>query len=146
MDSTNNSVEEDDNSDEENGLEGMAPTTKRCKVARGKALSASLKFGKYPTFLRMHGPTQKVNPNDGSVLDYLLILWPAALCHLIAVETNRYALQRGVSGWCDVTGTEVWTFLRVVILMGLNRLPRISNYWSTDCFIGIPNRHCHVTG
>ena len=146
VDSTDDSAEEDDNSVEESDLEGMAPTTKRCKVARGKALSASLKLGKYPTFLGMHGPTQQVNPNDGSVLDYLLMLWPAALCQLIAVETNRYALQRGVSGWCDVTGTEVWTFLRVVILMGLNRLPRISNYWSTDCFIGIPNRHCHVTG
>ena len=84
----------------------------------------------------MHGPTQQVNPNDGSVLDYLLMLWPAALCQLIAVETNRYALLRGVSGWCDVTGAEVWTFLGIVILMGLNRLPRISNYWSTDCFIG----------
>ena len=33
----------------------------------------------------------------------------------------------------------------IVILMGLNRLPRISNYWSTDCFIGIPNLHCHMS-
>ena len=74
-------------------------------------LSVSLKSGKYPTFLGMHGPTQQVNPNDGSFLDYLLMLWPAALCQLIAVETNRHALQRGVSGWCDVTGAEVWTFL-----------------------------------
>ena len=26
------------------------------------------------------------------------------LCQLIALETNRYALQMGVSGWHDVTG------------------------------------------
>ena len=32
VDSTYNFVEEDDNSDEESDLEGMAPTTKRHKV------------------------------------------------------------------------------------------------------------------
>ena len=37
--SAHDSEEEDDNSDEESDLEGMAPTTKRSKVARGKALS-----------------------------------------------------------------------------------------------------------
>lgn len=45
------------------------------------------------------------------------------LCQLIALETNRYALQMGVSGWHDVTEAEVWTFLGIVILMELNRLP-----------------------
>jgi len=54
--------------------------------------------------------TQQVNPNDGSALDYLLMVWPAALSQLIAVETDRYmyalscmqCMQRGVSGRCDV--------------------------------------------
>ena len=72
VDSTYNFVEEDDNSDEESDLEGMAPTTKRHKVEWGKALSASLKSGKYPIFLGMHGPTHQVTPIYGSALDYLV--------------------------------------------------------------------------
>ena len=126
VDSTDDSVEEDDKSDEESDLEWRTPTTKRCKVAQGKALLASPKLGKYPTFLGMHGPTQQVNQNGGSALDYLLMLWPAALSQFIAVETNRYALQRGVSAWCDVTGADVWTFLGIVILMGLNDCPELA--------------------
>jgi len=62
VDSIDDFVEEDDNSNEESHLEGIASTTKR----RGKTLSAYLKSGKYPTFLGMHGPTQQVYPNDGS--------------------------------------------------------------------------------
>ena len=50
-----------------------------------------------------------------------------------------------MSAWCDVTKAEVWTFLGIVILMELNRLSKISNYWSMDCFIGIPNLHRHMS-
>lgn len=54
-------------------------------------------------------------------VDYLL---SAALSQLIAVETNRYALQR--SGWCDVTEAEVCNS------DGANRLPRIGNCWTAS--------------
>ena len=56
------------------------------------------------------------SPNDGIALNSncLLMLWlPVDCCG------NRYALQRGVSG---VIGGEVWTFLSIVILVGLNRV------------------------
>ena len=95
MDSADDSEEGDDESDEESDLEGMAPITKRCKVLRGKALSAFLKLGKYPTFFEVHGPTLQVSPNDGSALDYSL-LWPAALSQLIAVETDICMEERCV--------------------------------------------------
>ena len=58
-----------------------------------------LKLGKYPNLFGMHCSTRQVNPNDGRALDYFFMLW-----QLIALETNRYALQREVSCWCDVTG------------------------------------------
>ena len=49
--------------------------------------------------------------------------------------------------WRDVSTAEIWTFLGIVILMGIKRLPRISNYWSRDGFIGVPgmNQYMSVT-
>ena len=49
--------------------------------------------------------------------------------------------------WRDVSTAEIWTFLGIVILMGIKRLPRISNYWSRDSFIGVPgmNQYMSVT-
>jgi len=73
VDSVDDFVKEDDNTDEECDLQEMAPTSKRRNVAQGKGFSVSLKPEKYPTFLEMHGPTRHVNPNDGSARNYLLI-------------------------------------------------------------------------
>ena len=41
---------------------------------------------------------------DESILDYVRLLWPTALCELIAVETNRYAFQRHVRRGCPIGG------------------------------------------
>ena len=70
---------------------------------------------------------------------YYRLLWPATLYKLMAVETDRYAFQKGTSSWQSVRLSEIWTFLGMTILMGIKRLPRISNYWSRDSFIGVPN-------
>ena len=69
--------EEEDESD----LEGMAPTPKRRKLARGKALKVSLQSGLYPPFRGIESPSRDVNPGDSSAMDYLL-LWPSSLCEL----------------------------------------------------------------
>ena len=127
--------EEEDESD----LEGMAPTPKRRKLARGKALKVSLQSGLYPPFRGIEGPSRDVDPGDSSAMDYLLLLWPSSLCELIALESNRYALQRGLANWRNTSPSEVWTFLGIVVLMGIRRLPRIKNYWSKDCFLGVPS-------
>ena len=80
-------------------LQGMAPTPKRRRLANASALTTSLQSGLYPEFLGVHGPSQDLNPNDNSALDYLLLLWPASHCNLIADETDRYAYERGTSNW-----------------------------------------------
>ena len=77
-------------------LEGMAPTPKRHRLVNDSALMASLQFGLHPEFLGVHGPSQDHNANDNSVLDYLLLLWPASLSDLIADKRNRYAYKRGI--------------------------------------------------
>ena len=115
----------------------MAPTPKHCKLAREEALKKSRASGCYPKFDWCEGPAQLLDPSCNNALDFFLLLWPTSLCELIAVETNRYARQNNRPKWVDVSTDEVWTFLGIIILMGIHRLPRISNYWSQDSLLGI---------
>ena len=132
--------EEEEEEQEEGGdddLDCLAPTPKRCKLAKEKALEASLHSGLYPTFEGIEGPFQDIPPNDNNALEYLQFLWPASLCKLIAVKTNRYVNQRGVANWQQTDSSEVWKFLGIVVLMGTHRLPHIRDYWSRDPFLGV---------
>ena len=122
---------------DEDALNGVAPTPKRRKFAQDRALEASLGSGLYPTFRGIHGPAQSLNLKDSNAFEYLVLVWPESLCGLIAVETDRYAHQKGITDWQSVSVSEVWSFLGVVILMGIYRLPRIRNYWSKDRLLGI---------
>ena len=89
--------------------------------------------------------TTPLNPHVSHAMEYLLLLWPASLCELMAVETDRYACQKGASSWQSVSLPEIWRFLGITVLMGIKRLPRISNYWSRDSFIGVPNLGRYVS-
>ena len=80
----------------------------------------------------------RLDPTSNSEFEYLQQLWPCSLCELIALETNRYAMQKGRSKWNNTTTAEIWKFLGISILMGIHRLPRINNYWSRDKFLGLP--------
>ena len=52
--------------------------------------------------------------------------------HLIVTETNRYAAQcRGDSTW-TTNEQEVKAYLGFHVLMGINHLPEIHDYWSND--------------
>ena len=105
---------------------------------RELGLKAALHSGLYPTYVGIEGPTQDIPPSNNTAFEYSLLLWPASLCKLIALETNRYAHQRRICNWQNVSVGEVWTFLAIIVLMGIHRLPRIRNYWSKDPFLGIP--------
>ena len=76
-----------------------------------------------------------MNRFSNSAFEYLQQLWPCSLCELIALETNRYAMQKGRFKWNNTT---TWKFLGISILMGIHRLPRINNYRSRDKFFGLP--------
>ena len=119
-------------------LDGVTPTPKRLKLARESALKASLNSGLYPDYKGIEGPTQDNPPSENNAFDYFVLLWPASLCELLALETDRYAQQKGVCNWRNVRIDEVWTFLGIVVLMGIHRLPSIRSYWSNDPFLGIP--------
>ena len=86
----------------------------------------------------MHGPYMSLSPLDYNALDFLLLLWPDSLVDLISLETNRYAAGRGVKNWVPVSRDDIWAFLGIVVCMGIHRLPRIPNYWSSESLLGVP--------
>ena len=131
------SDESSDSSDEES-LEGRAPTAKRRKLAGESALRSSLASGLYPEYEVTEGPVDSSSPEGKSALDYLRLLWPTAICQMICLETNNYALQHNRLNWAPVSTDEVWTFLAIVVLMGIHRLPTINQYWSQNRFLGVP--------
>ena len=131
-------AESDEEEEEEEDYAVMAPTPKRRKLASQIGLDASLKSGLYPEFLGVEGPVESHDPDRNNALDYLLLLWPESLTSLIAAETNKYACQNKRRNWVDVSTEEIWTFLGITILMGVHRLPRIRNYWSTNSLLGVP--------
>lgn len=110
-----------------------------------KALNLSLNSGRYPEYLGFEGPYQPNDPNSMDPLDYLQLLWPASLVDLIVEETNRYARSKKRAKWVDVCRDEMWTFLGVILAMGIHRLPRINNYWNRDSLLGIPEIQRHMS-
>ena len=128
----------DDSDDIETALEGLPATRRNRRFASAVGLQHSLASEDYPEFLAMEGPANNLDPCVNSELDFLRLLWPTALCSLIADETNRYAFQKKRKQWVSTNTSEIWTFLGIVILMGIHRLPRIRDYWSTNTLLGVP--------
>lgn len=70
--------------------------------------------------------------NNTSPLFYFKQFFTDAVWQLIVDETNRYAIQQKSNNWSEVTIEEMQAFAGMVILMGVNNLPVIDLYWSTN--------------
>jgi len=87
-------------------------------------------------------PGIKVNlPDNPSAISLFSQLFGDSVVDSIATETNRYARQKLANSplltkWKETTNSEVKAYFGICIIMGLNNLPRIAMYWSTDPFIG----------
>ena len=57
------------------------------------------------------------------------------LLKIIVTETNRYVTQIGCN--FETTEDEMKAFLGINFIMGINKLPSLEDYWSTDKCIGI---------
>lgn len=64
--------------------------------------------------------------------------FPESVIESIVVETNRYASQKKSKNWEDVTLQEMKAYFGVLIMMGLNPLPDMELYWSSDRFYNNP--------
>ena len=64
------------------------------------------------------------------------LFFTADLQQMIVDETNRYARQVmgdiRYSSWTKITREELKAFIGFSMLMGINRLPSVDDYWSED--------------
>lgn len=81
--------------------------------------------------------------------DFYSLLVPDSVFHNIVMEINRFAAQtitklsskklikRGsrLLSWSDTNQDEIKRFFGLILFMGIVRLPKIADYWSTDPLI-----------
>ena len=137
--------EEADEFDDDDGTDLFSCTRKYIEAAKARALKMSLSSGCYPEFKGIEGPYLRVNPDSTNPSEFLRMLWPDCLCDLLVEETNRYARSNGRRNWEDVNRDEIWTFLALVLLLSLHRLPRIRNLWSKNGYLGIREAQKHMS-
>ena len=67
-------------------------------------------------------------------LSLFSLFFDDSLVGLIVEETNRYAEEclRGTNKQWSTNAEEVRAYMGFLILMGINHLPEIRDYWSTD--------------
>lgn len=86
-----------------------------------------------PSFDKMAEPrsnyTHKTQP-----MDVFEKFFPDSVVEIIVAQTNRYALQKNCHSWSDTSTEEIKAYLGVLIMMGLNPLPDMELYWSSDPF------------
>lgn len=80
-------------------------------------------------------------PDNVSANNFFSQLFGDSIMDIIVTETNRYARQKlantpRLEKWKDITKQELRAYFGICIIMGINNLPRIAMYWSTDPFIG----------
>ncbi len=84
-------------------------------------------------FVQPVGPTVNIPATFAGIFR---LFFTTTLVTMIVEETNQYA--REVLGdsvtnkWVDVVEADIWAFLGFALLMGINRLPQLHLYWSTD--------------
>ena len=87
-------------------------------------------------------PGIKVEVPEEATSDFFFnLIFGYEMVDLIVRETNRYTRQKLANNarlekWKDTTREEVKAYLGICLVMGINNLPRLAMYWSSDPFIG----------
>ena len=80
--------------------------------------------------------------HDPKANNFFTFMFGEDLFEKIFMETNRYARQKladneqHLDRWRDVNKDEMKAYLGICVIMGINNLPKIADYWSSDIFIG----------
>jgi hypothetical protein len=85
-----------------------------------------------PAFEEETGVKHGLN-SDARPIDYFFRFLPEEFFENLALETNRYATQKGPDPrWNPTNANEMRAFVSINIFMGVRQLPHLCNYWSTD--------------
>ena len=84
-------------------------------------------------------PGIRFNLQDDAKADhYFLTVFRGQTVDLIVEETNRYASQSlsnnppHLATWKNVSKEELKAYFGICVIMGINQLPRIADYWKDD--------------
>ncbi|XP_053947202.1 uncharacterized protein LOC128855933 [Anastrepha ludens] len=87
-------------------------------------------------------PGLPFNLDKKNIDDIVSLFFEDYLLQIISSETNRYyhqnsnasKLPKKTKKWYDVTAPELKIWLGVIIIMGLEKKSKLSDYWSTNQF------------
>ena len=75
-------------------------------------------------------------PVAASILEIFRLFFTRALMSTVILQTNLYAQQvlgeNSIDSWTDVTESDILAFLGFAILMGINQLSSLADYWKKD--------------
>lgn len=93
-------------------------------------------------FSSSSGPVHDLEPG-ASALSYLRLLISDDLCDNIIINTNKYAdfcqnkRQKKDENWIPISNIrEIWCFFGILLVMSIVRMPKLSDYWSTNSILG----------
>ena len=93
-------------------------------------------------FTEQTGATSRI-AEDGTALDFFLLMFPENLFEILVTETNPNAEQliqtKPDPRWYATTCEEMRAFVGINILFGIKNLPETRLYWSQDSFLGVPS-------
>ncbi|XP_067141752.1 piggyBac transposable element-derived protein 4-like [Centruroides vittatus] len=91
-------------------------------------------------FVELSGP-KHMPPSDSHPVEYFNLFFTLPLRFLMVTETNRYAKQlingmgvnvpKYLKKWKPVTIKDIKGILAIIFAMGIDKRPKISDYWST---------------
>lgn len=90
-----------------------------------------------PNFTKKFQPKSECNHKTQPITIFEKF-FPDYLIQLIVEQTNRYARYKNSKNWIEVNENDIRAYLGILILMGLNPLPDMELYWSSDSFYNNP--------
>ena len=81
------------------------------------------------------GPCHFLNVQSSNEIDFFHLFFTSDSIRNICTETNRYAATFGDTAWYDVCEEELKSFIGLLIMMGIVRLPSYKLYWSQNSFL-----------
>ena len=145
--------EDDDNNNEDNTDVPTSSQPQSQQVTSGASSlssilppqwSSSLSAVPISDFTSPVGPTVTIPESPSEVFE---LMFTPSLMDSIVKQTNLYAKEvmgdERYAVWDKVTTDELKTYLGFCVLMGINQLPALDDYWSSDltlCYSPIADR------
>ena len=126
---------------EEEGEGGQRPGVhgQRGRSSAGSSQTTDQEWRDMTTDITVETFTKEVGPSvpiSARIRDIFQLFFTTTLIDMIVDQTNLYASQVMDPSQCDkwtkLTADELWAYFGFMILMGVNQLPALADYWKLD--------------